>query len=63
MIQYNDEQSRRTSETFHLMLLTIDWHVVATRYLCRVADALEGRQVIAALQASWKMTTPDIDKP
>jgi len=63
VILYNDEPSRRSGETFHLVLLTNEWHVVTRRYLCRVSDAPEGRQVIAALQASWKITTPDIDKP
>ena len=63
MILYNDEQSKRTSDSFHLIFLHNHWHVVACGYLCRVADAAEGRQVIAARQASLKMTTPHIDKP
>jgi len=50
-IIYDDKDANRSGTSYRLILLNSGWHVVANGYLCKVADAEEGRQIIAALQS------------
>lgn len=47
-IIYDDQSMQRSGNSFRLILLNSGWHVVATGYLCRVADEQEGRRVISS---------------
>lgn len=49
-ILYFDKHASRPGDSFRLILLHSGWHVVARGYLCRVADAEEGRRIMATLQ-------------
>ena len=49
-ILHFDKHAIRPVDSFRLMLLHSGWHVVANGYLCQVANAEEGRRVMATLQ-------------
>jgi hypothetical protein len=50
-ILYFDKHAIRPGNSFRLILIQSGWHIVAKGYLCRVADAEEGRRVITELQS------------
>jgi hypothetical protein len=54
-ILYFDKHAIRPGGSFRLILLQSGWHVVARGYLCQVADAEEGRRVMATLQCPQQM--------
>ena len=61
-IIYCDQKADRPGDSYRLIFLTTGWHIVANGYLCKVADAEEGRQIIATLHGDSTQEEPSIDK-